>query len=77
VNCILPGAIDTDMMRENLLADGYTLEEGIPRIGQRAPLGRVGQPEEIANVAAFLASAEASYATGAAFVIDGGRTVQA
>jgi NAD(P)-dependent dehydrogenase (short-subunit alcohol dehydrogenase family) len=77
VNCILPGAIDTDMMRENLLADGYTLEEGIPRIGQRAPLGRVGQPEEIANVVAFLASNEASYATGAAFVIDGGRTVQA
>jgi 3-oxoacyl-[acyl-carrier protein] reductase len=39
---------------------------------QSIPLGRVGQPQDIANAALFLASDDASFATGATFVIDGG-----
>ena len=38
------------------------------------PLGRYGAPEEVANVIAFLASNEASYVTGAAYIVDGGFT---
>ena len=76
VNCVLPGAIDTDMMRENLAEDGLTLEEGAAASVQKTPMRRLGAGRDIANAVAFLASDDASYATGAAFVIDGGRSVQ-
>ena len=61
----IPVAIDTDMSRE---ARG----DGRPTRSARMPLGRVGEPEEIADTAVFLASDESSYCTGSEFVIDGG-----
>lgn len=76
VNCVLPGAIDTDMMRENLAEDGVNYADGISAVQRTTPLRRVGAGRDIANAVLFLASAEAAYATGAAFVIDGGRSVQ-
>ncbi len=75
VNCVLPGAIDTDMMRENLAEDGLTFEEGTAQSMQKTPLRRVGKGRDIANTVTFLASDDASYITGAGFVVDGGRTV--
>ncbi len=75
VNCVLPGAIDTDMMRENLAEDGLTLEEGAAAAEQKTPMRRLGAGRDIANAVTFLASEDASYASGAAFVIDGGRSV--
>ncbi len=75
VNCVLPGAIDTDMMRENLAEDGLTFEEGIAGAIQKTPMRRVGAGRDIANTVTFLVSDEAAYVTGAAFVVDGGRTV--
>ncbi len=75
VNCVLPGAIDTDMMRENLAEDGLTFEEGTAQFLQKTPLRRVGAGRDIANTVMFLASDDASYITGAGFVVDGGRTV--
>jgi NAD(P)-dependent dehydrogenase (short-subunit alcohol dehydrogenase family) len=68
VNCILPGAIETPMLMENwgdVPAEQHPL---VPRI----PLGRVGQPDEIARVAQFLASDESSYMTGSDVLVDGG-----
>lgn len=65
VNAICPGAIETDM----IAAD--TPEQRDKR-RQRIPMGRVGQPEEIANVVAFLASPEASYVTGETIHVNGG-----
>ena len=66
VNAICPGAIDTDMSKG--------VKEGgqLARVLARIPKGRLGQPEEIANLAVFLASEEADYISGAAIVIDGG-----
>ena len=65
VNSVHPGAVDTPMVAASNLQRG---EGGLPG----APLGRVGIPEEVANLALFLASDASSYITGAEFAIDGG-----
>ena len=69
VNAVCPGYVRTPMT-EAYLDDAATLEA----INAGIPLGRVARPEEIAAVIAFLASDEASYVTGSAIVVDGGRT---
>jgi NAD(P)-dependent dehydrogenase (short-subunit alcohol dehydrogenase family) len=71
VNAVCPGAIETPLMRSNLRAVGDEAEE-LRKIAQSEPLGRVGQPHEIARAVLFLVSDEASFATGAPFLIDGG-----
>ena len=48
--------------------------EGHAMLADRHPMGRLGEPEEIANVIAFLASDEASFVTGAVWTVDGGYT---
>jgi 3alpha(or 20beta)-hydroxysteroid dehydrogenase len=64
VNSIHPGAIDTDMARQGL--EG--LDVSLPPI----PISRMGRPEEVAELALFLASDDSAYCTGGEFVIDGG-----
>ncbi|MEO5325465.1 SDR family oxidoreductase [Mesorhizobium sp. CC13] len=68
VNAIGPGSIATDMLAR-VTADAATRN----RVLSRTPLGRIGEPEEIAAVAAFLASDDASYITGQTIFADGGR----
>lgn len=68
VNAIGPGSIATGLPRE-MLADGTTRESAMAR----TPLGRIGSPDEIAAIAVFLASDEASYVTGQCIYADGGR----
>ena len=68
VNAIGPGSIMTKIL-ESVTTD----EEARQKILSRTPLGRIGDPEEIASVAAFLASDEASYITGQTIYADGGR----
>jgi NAD(P)-dependent dehydrogenase (short-subunit alcohol dehydrogenase family) len=75
VNCILPGSIDTPVFRANLRAEGDE-EEGYRATARGIPLGRVGQPLDIARVALFLVGDESGYATGAPFLIDGGLAAQ-
>jgi NAD(P)-dependent dehydrogenase (short-subunit alcohol dehydrogenase family) len=67
-NAICPGYVLTDMQRAE-----YTPDE-IARCVAGLPLRRLGRPEEIAALSAFLASPEAAYATGQTFVFDGGET---
>ena len=64
-----PGSIATEMPRAAVLGS----EEGRRRILSRTPLGRLGEPEEVAAIAAFLASDDASYVTGQTIYPDGGR----
>lgn len=68
VNAIGPGSIMTDILKAVA-----TDEEARRRILMRTPLGRIGQPAEIASIAAFLASDDASYITGETIYADGGR----
>lgn len=68
VNAIGPGSIATDMLKV-MMSD----EAARRRILSRTPLGRCGEPEEIAAVALFLASDESSYVTGQTIMVDGGR----
>ena len=67
VNNIAPGAIETPM-NQALLNDPAQLERLLCNI----PLRRLGQPEDVAGLAAFLASADADYITGSTFYVDGG-----
>jgi len=73
VNCICPGSVDTPMLRRNAAAVGDA-DTVLKRWGSAYPIGRIGQPNEIARLVVFLMSAEASFITGAAYVIDGGLT---
>src|SRR3989441_7191088 len=71
VNCICPGYIDAG------LAEGYFEAQPDPAAARAAAgklhaLGRIGRPEEVGRMAVFLASDDASFGTGAAFVGDGG-----
>jgi glucose 1-dehydrogenase len=68
VNAIGPGSIMTDILK--VVA---TDKEAKRRLLMRTPLGRVGEPDEIAAIAAFLASEDASYITGETIYADGGR----
>ncbi len=71
-NCVCPGAIDTPLLRRSL----DTIQGFSAATVAAIPMGRLGKPEEMANVVLFLASDLASYVTGAAFVADGGLTAK-
>jgi 3alpha(or 20beta)-hydroxysteroid dehydrogenase len=71
VNAILPGGINTPMGRGD--AEGFE-DVNAGAIFAGLPLGRIGEPPEVARMALFLASDESSYCTGSQFLIDGGMT---
>jgi NAD(P)-dependent dehydrogenase (short-subunit alcohol dehydrogenase family) len=74
VNAVAPGSVDTPMMSYALsLADDPTALRA--EVQNMHPLRRMAQPQEIAEVVAFLASDRASFVTGAVYVVDGGLTV--
>lgn len=70
-NAICPGVIDTPLLRSGFPAMGGE-EKAMARLNGMGLLGRIGHPEEIAAMAAFLASDEASFITGATMNVDGG-----
>lgn len=78
VNAVNPGLTMTPRLQEGIAADaraqGIGTEEALQRATARLPLGRIAEPEEIANAVVFLASSKASYITGAILAMDGAVT---
>ena len=71
VNVVCPGGVDTPMVAE---AAGSVGDDIANLMVPKIPMGRLSQPEELAGIVVFLASADASYCTGGVFVVDGGLT---
>lgn len=75
INAVNPGPVLTERLQQGLEAEaaqaGITVDEALARAVQRAPLGRLARPEEIADMVVFLASDRASYVTGAVVAMDG------
>jgi NAD(P)-dependent dehydrogenase (short-subunit alcohol dehydrogenase family) len=77
VNAICPGTVFTPLMEPMLRARGDgDLEAGLAKTVVKYPIGRLGTPAEIAQVALFLASDDASFLTGSIVTADGGMTAQ-
>jgi NAD(P)-dependent dehydrogenase (short-subunit alcohol dehydrogenase family) len=74
-NAVLPGTMETPMLDETMSTD-VPREEAIRREGELAPLLRIAQPEEVAELVIFLLSERASYITGASIAADGGATAR-
>ncbi|MGA2135317.1 MAG: SDR family NAD(P)-dependent oxidoreductase [Bryobacteraceae bacterium] len=75
VNCVCPGTVDTPFV-EGYLEKYHKHEKDKVRaeLNQRQPVGRLGRPEEIANMVLYLSSPEAEFVTGSVLTIDGGWT---
>ncbi|MDE0221457.1 MAG: glucose 1-dehydrogenase [Spirochaetaceae bacterium] len=72
VLAVCPGSIDTPLLRAAVAMEGGDLEQSVHDVGLGHPLGRTGQPEEIASVVVFLAGSGASFMTGEYVCVDGG-----
>jgi NAD(P)-dependent dehydrogenase (short-subunit alcohol dehydrogenase family) len=75
VNAVCPGPIDTSMLQEEFATHGRPSQARAAEIAT-IPLARLGAPQDIASVVAFLASDAAAFVTGAAWSVDGGKTAQ-
>lgn len=78
VNAVLPGAVDTSMLRDGLKRCVYNGDlNPFDELCKRTPLGRVGKPEEIAEAILFLSeNKSSSYITGQLLIVDGGATAK-
>jgi 2-keto-3-deoxy-L-fuconate dehydrogenase len=78
-NAICPGTVATPSLEERIAMQGVLLSGGTEAARcafvERQPMGRLGTPEEVAALAVYLASDEASFTTGAIHIIDGGFTL--
>lgn len=72
INAVCPGRIMTDRFLGGAKQSGLPVDEYVARSSTEIPLGRIGTPEEFANVLVFLGSERASYVTGVSIQVDGG-----
>ena len=71
VNCVCPGAVETDMIKPSIQT-----QQQRDIINEEHPLGRIGQPEEIANAVLYFASDDSAWVTGSILAIDGGESAK-
>lgn len=75
INAVCPNEVDTPMLRTGFEVRGFDPNSAIGDLNKSVPLGRIAQPEDIADVACFLASHEARYMCGALVEVNGGKPV--
>jgi len=76
VNCVCPGAIMTPMLEQDVPKSGRAREKYFKETAESHPIGRIGEPEEVAKAVLFLASNDSSFITGTALSVDGGLVAQ-
>ena len=75
VNAVCPNEVNTPMIRTGFELRGFDPDEAIAQMNKTVPLGRIAEPEDIADVVAFLASDDARYICGALLEVNGGKPV--
>lgn len=75
VNAVLPNEVNTPMLRSGFVRRGFDPDQAVAALGATVPLGRIAEPEDIADVILFLASDDARYLCGALIDVNGGKSV--
>jgi NAD(P)-dependent dehydrogenase (short-subunit alcohol dehydrogenase family) len=75
VNAVCPNEVNTPMLRTGFIRRGFDPDTAVAELGRTVPLGRIAEPEDISDVALFLASDAARYVCGALVEINGGKAV--
>ena len=75
INAVCPNEVDTPMLRTGFELRGFDPKTAIADLGKTVPLGRIAEPEDIAEAVLFLASDHARYMCGALLEINGGKSV--
>lgn len=76
INAVCPNEVNTPMLRTGFAIRGIDPATAVADLGRTVPLGRIAEPEDIADVVAFLASEDARYMCGALVEVNGGKPVQ-
>ena len=75
INAVAPNEVNTPMLRTGFIKRGYDPDTAVAELGKTVPLGRIAEPEDIADVVLFLASDAARYVCGTIVEINGGKPV--
>lgn len=76
INAVAPNEVNTPMLRTGFAKRGFDPDRAVAELGQTVPLGRIAEPEDIADVILFLASDSARYMCGAVVEVNGGKPVK-
>ena len=75
VNAVCPNEVNTPMLRTGFEVRGLDPDHAVAELGKTVPLGRIAEPEDIADVVVFLASDASRYMTGTLVEVNGGKPV--
>ncbi|MEM6464702.1 MAG: SDR family oxidoreductase [Pseudomonadota bacterium] len=75
INAVCPNEVDTPMLRSGFVRRGFDADTGVAELGKTVPLGRLADPQDIADVVLFLASERSRYMCGALVEVNGGKPV--
>ena len=75
INAVCPNEVNTPMLRSGFAKRGFDPDKAVEELGRSVPLGRIAEPEDIADVVLFLASDAARYMCGALVEVNGGKPV--